>query len=74
MSTDFTLTLDQVAKANAAHGGMENTATTLGVLCHGNHTVELLNPLGEPEGWCSIRRDPASGLCSLSDLREALGY
>lgn len=64
---DFSLTLEQVAKINAAHGGANK------VLCHGN-TVELLNPLGEPEGWCAIRRDLVTGLCSLTDTRAALGY
>lgn len=72
--TDFTLTLDQVAHLNASHGGMDNTVSALGILRHGNHTVELLNPKGEPEGWNAIRRDPLSGLCSRSDTLAALGY
>lgn len=74
VSTDFTLTLDQVALLNEQHGGMAISGASLGVLCHGNHTVELLNPLGLPEGWNAIRRDPTSGLCSRSDTLAALGY
>lgn len=70
----YTLTVDQVARANEYHGGMPCTATTLGLICHGNHTVELLGPDGLASGWCAIRRCPKSGLCSKADLLEALGY
>ncbi|MCK5503078.1 MAG: hypothetical protein KAI82_17725 [Tritonibacter mobilis] len=72
--TDHCLTLMHVARLNASHGGMPIEGDRLGILCHGNHTVELLNPIGEPEGWNKISRDPSSGLCSRSETLSALGY
>lgn len=74
VETDHTLTLMQVARLNASHGGMPIDGDRLGILCHGEHTVELLNPIGTPEGWNTISRDPASGLCSRSETLSALGY
>jgi hypothetical protein len=71
---DMRLTLDQVAQINEAHGGMPIIGDALGVICHGKDAVELLGADGKPNGWNTIARDPVTGLCSLSDLKAALGY
>jgi hypothetical protein len=72
--SDFTLTIEQVAAQNAAHGGMAPSGDTLGLIMHGAHTVELMDAQGNADGWQQIRRDTVTGLCSRSDLRAALGY
>lgn len=72
--SDFSLTIDQVAAQNEAHGGMTRSGDTLGLITHGAHSVELMDANGNADGWQLIRRDIVTGLCSRSDLRAALGY
>ena len=64
---DFRLTLDQLERANEAHGG-PRAALVDGDAAH------LTDWCGDVAGWCAIRRDPATRLFSYRDLRAALGY
>ncbi|AUC52307.1 hypothetical protein CDO87_03490 [Sagittula sp. P11] len=65
--TDYRLTFDQLDRIAREHG-------CAGVLCHGNKAASLRDQLGEEDGHCRIRRHPKTGLFSLNDTREALGY